>query len=355
MSQKEFPKGISLELITKYFAGECSAKEINLIKSWILLDVNNEKLLSSFKKLWDAAALEDVNVDINAAWENFCKRVDLKSEINQYVPIPVEDKLSPYRLVKRIAGIAALILIMVGGLLLLKESGIFNNRQNLNSVWNERITHSGEKSIIKFYDGTQITLNANSKLRYPANFTNNKREVYLDGEAFFEVAHDSSRPFIVYCNNISTTVLGTKFNISAYSTEKIIAISLVEGNVKVSKNEFGNFNKLTMLKPDQQFLYCTTKNTFNVKDFDIEEITGWKDNLLKFKDETLGNVFVRLERSYGVKFELVPKSFNNYLITTNFQKASLLTVAEAIKKLTGLKYQIIKENDQVKEIVYSQK
>jgi len=355
MAYKKFPEEIDFELLTKYFSGEYTMEEKRFVEMWVSASKKNEELIISLKILWEAAGSEYINVDTNAAWENVCKRIESENEINQDVFSPLVNKVSLKGLYQRFASAAAIILVMIGGYVILQQTGIFNKHEDIKTFWNQRQTHAGEKSIIKFNDGTQITLNANSKLKYPINFINNKREVYLEGEAFFEVAHDPSKPFIVYSNNISTTVLGTKFNINAYSDEEEIAISLVEGKINVSENVFGNINKTAFLHPNQQFFYSAIKKTYKIKDFDVEEITGWKDNLLKFNDETLKNVFVRLERAYGVKFEVEIKPFENYLITANFHNSSLLTVIEAIKKLTGLDYITIKENDQVKKIIFSQR
>jgi ferric-dicitrate binding protein FerR (iron transport regulator) len=249
---------------------------------------------------------------------------------------------------------ASFISILALSISILYISGIFSTNSN-QIVWNERKTVSGEKSIVNFSDGTKITLNGNSKLKYLAKPFNNRREVYLEGEAFFEVNHDSSRQFVVNCNNISTTDIGTKFNISAYSNEKEIKVSLVAGQVNISEYETDHIKKETMLQPKQQYLYNTINKTYNIKEFDVEEIIGWKDNYLKFNNETLTNVFARLERAYGVKFELAPGVSGNYLITTNFQNTSLMTITEAIKKFTGFNYTTIKENDQTKKIIFEKK
>jgi ferric-dicitrate binding protein FerR (iron transport regulator) len=355
MIYNEFPEEISLELLTKYFAGECTGGDKELIHSWILADKKNERLIFSLKKLWDVAGFENVNIDTNAAWENVCEKIDSDFEIKHKISFPFVKTITFLPVLQRIAAVAAVLLIIIGGYVSLQKTGIFSKQKNLITVWNERKTLAGEKSVINFSDGTKITLNGNSKLRYSNNASYKNREVYLEGEAFFEVARDTSKPFIVHCKNISTTVLGTKFNISAYSTEKEIAISLVEGKVNVSENKMNYDNKLATLQPNQQFLYSTSKETYNIKEFDIDKIIGWKDNLLKFKDETLENVFIHLERAYGVKFELEPKHFKNYLITASFQNASLLTILEVIKKLTGLDYNALKENDQVEKIIYFKK
>jgi ferric-dicitrate binding protein FerR (iron transport regulator) len=352
MVSKILPDGIDITLLTRFFADECTIEEKEYIKSWIYLNKENEKLMSSLKTLWNAAGQEEGNVDTQAAWENVCRKIGLEFRPERNISEFLEHKRISRPLIRRAMAIAAVLLIVIGGYIIFRQVGIYDNSENFQSVWNEKKTVAGEKALIKFPDGTKITLNGNSKLKYSLSDFTSKREVFLDGEAFFEVAHNPERPFVVHCNNIATTVLGTIFNISAYSNDKEIAVSLVEGKVNVTDKEGNKREKKAILLPKQQFLYNTVNKAYNLKEFDVEEITGWKDNLLKFKDETLKNVLVKLERSYGAKFELVPKQFGNYLITTNFQKATLWTVSETIKRLTGLDYTMVKENNQVKTVLF---
>jgi ferric-dicitrate binding protein FerR (iron transport regulator) len=327
-----------LNLINKYLEGECSPDEGLIL----------EKYLESFSKEnaeWNEMELGNEGRVEEMLYSGIIQKIKYQDK-NVFLRIVT----SQYFL--KIAALIAFLLILAAGILY--TSGIFIEKSSL-IVWNEKSTVPGEKLILRLADNSEITLNAGSKFRYPARFNGRVREVYLEGEAFFEVAHDSSKPFIVHCKNISTTVLGTKFNISAYSNEKVITISLVEGKVNISESKPTGIKKLAILQPKDQLLYSAIKNTYQIKKFDMAEIIGWRDNLLEFKDEPLKNVFIRLERAYGVKFELTPKSFENNLITASFQKASLLTISEVIKKLTGLSYNTIKENDQIKEIIFSQK
>ncbi|MDR3626630.1 MAG: FecR family protein, partial [Ignavibacteriaceae bacterium] len=254
-------------------------------------------------------------------------------------------------LLKIAASIIALLTLSVCALYI---SGVFSSNSN-QVAWTERKTISGEKSIINFADGTKIILNGNSNLKYSVNALNNTREVFLEGEAFFEVKHDTTRQFIVHSKNLTTTDLGTEFDISAYSNEKEITVSLVSGKINIAENENEKISKSTILQPKQQLVYSTTKKTYNLRDFDMVEIIGWKDNVLKFKDATLKDVFIKLERAYGIKFQLQTKSFEGFLITANFDKAPVETVTKLIKKLTGLDYTNIKENDQIKKIVFFKK
>jgi ferric-dicitrate binding protein FerR (iron transport regulator) len=177
----------------------------------------------------------------------------------------------------------------------------------------------------------------------------------LDGEAYFEVQRDSSRPFIVHTGKLSTIVLGTKFNVNASHNEKTIEVSLVEGKVKVTSGEQSNKKDMVILKPDQQLIFDKTTAIGIVNQFDQLKVTGWKDNILKFDDEPLAIVFKELEKMYGIKFEIAKQSYSNIKITANFKNESYLTIVEAIKKLTRLEYKIIKETNEPPKIVFDKK
>lgn len=249
--------------------------------------------------------------------------------------------------------IAASIVLFAGvlsGVLFFK--GVFSHTSSA-MTWNEKSTQIGEKSILTFLDGTKITLNAGSKIKYPTDTDRNLREVYLEGEAYFEVAKDPSRPYLVHSQNITTTVLGTSFNVQAFPEENEIMVSLVEGNVKVSRTNENITEDMVMLNPTQQLIYSKKNDISIVESFDYQESVGWKDNVIKFNDEPLQKAFIKLERFYGVKFELTNKSKADLKITANFKDDSFKTVAEVIKKLTGLKYKTITEkNNVIKRIVF---
>jgi transmembrane sensor len=248
--------------------------------------------------------------------------------------------------------IAAAIVIFI--FLSLTAFFIFNNlkRHDSENIWTERITKTGEKSLISFNEGTKILLNGGSRLKYPNKFTGNYREVYLEGEGYFEISHDSSKPFIVNTNTLSVTVLGTSFNVKAYQDDYETAVSLVEGKVKVGKKSRNDFKESTILKPNEQFIYSSEKNEEVVQTFDLLEVTGWRENILKVEDEPLYIVFKKLERLFGIQFELADKSISGMKITANFKSDSYLVGIGILEKLTGLKHKFIYENNKIVKTIF---
>ena len=219
--------------------------------------------------------------------------------------------------------------------------------------WNQKITALGDRSVINYSDGTRITLNSNSNLRYPAEFGDYKREIYLDGEAYFEVAPDSTKPFLVHSGLVTTEVLGTKFNVSAFSDEDKIRVSLVEGQVKVENPDSGKGQVESILSQNFQITYDITNNTSKIEKFDSLEIIGWRRNVLVFNDESLSTVFNKLERAYGVQFELKDSLNGSIKLTANFNNENFWTVATVIKKVTKLEYQTFEVDNKLSKIVFS--
>lgn len=347
MSEERF-----LELTTKYLSNEASNEERASFYNYLEKD-EYYNLFTHLKDEWEKAGMLPVEPEFNieSGIEKLAQKIQRAepSFLFAHKKNPARKKfLFNTTLLKYAASIAFLLVLVTGAIYL---SGIFKQKPVV-ITWNEKQTAIGEKYITTLLDGTTITLNADSKLKYPIRFTNGTRDIYLEGEAYFEVQRDSSKPFIVHSGNLSTTVLGTKFNVSAFPNEKNIAVSLVEGSVKVAKEIAGTVENIVMLQPDQQLVYNKEKEIGTVGQFDLQDATGWKDNKLIFRKELFANVLVKLERAYGVKFELQDKSFSNQKITANFHNESLWTVSEALKKLTGLQYKIIKENNETKKIVF---
>lgn len=246
---------------------------------------------------------------------------------------------------------ASVAFILVLSLAAFYFLGVFNNNSN-EINWAENITQNGQKIILSLPDGSSITLNGNSRLKYPQKFEAQIRDVYLEGEAFFNIAHDSSKPFVVHTKNISTTVLGTKFNVHAFSNSDEISVSLVEGTVKVTNKEKNGVKGNIILKPNQKLVYNLDNDISEVKGFDYLQEIGWKDNILVFNDEPLEKVFTRLEIAYGIKFELNNKAYEKIKITTKFENSTLTTVNEVIKKLTGLDYKTIAAKNIITKVIF---
>ena len=168
-------------------------------------------------------------------------------------------------------------------------------------VFNELYVPFGKKFELELSDGTQVTLNSGSSLKYPVRFLDNQvREVFLTGEAFFDVTKSKTDIFKVHSNEIVTEVYGTQFNIMAYENEDIQEVVLVEGSVGVS-NTVDSSNQKLMLVPNQKAQLNRTTATISRKDVNVDSYIAWKYDVLNFQNLKFQDVLKKMERHYNIK------------------------------------------------------
>ena len=155
----------------------------------------------------------------------------------------------------------------------------------------------GKRSDITLADGTRIWLNAGSQLSYPVNFTGNKREVYLSGEAFFDVKSDVSKPFHVITGDMKIRVTGTRFNVTAYANDHTTQAVLLSGKIDAAKNK--RFARSLELTPGERVVYNKQEESMAKDKVDVELYASWVDGYLIFDSEPIDNIFKKLERYYN--------------------------------------------------------
>jgi ferric-dicitrate binding protein FerR (iron transport regulator) len=154
----------------------------------------------------------------------------------------------------------------------------------------------GKRSDIILADGTRIWLNAGSQLSYPANFTGNTREVYLSGEAFFEVESNPAKPFHVITGDMKIRVTGTKFNVTSYAGDQATQAVLLSGKIHVTKNK--RFGRSVELEPGERIIYNKQKDNMKKDQVNVELYASWVNGYLIFDNEPVENIFKKLERYY---------------------------------------------------------
>ena len=157
----------------------------------------------------------------------------------------------------------------------------------------------GKRSEIILADGTKIWLNAGSTLSYPVRFTGNSREVYLSGEAFFEVSTDRSKPFYVITGDLRIKVTGTRFNVTSYNDDIVTQAVLVEGRIEAAKNRL--FGRSVELSPGERIVYDRKENKMKKDKVDTELYTSWVNGYLILENEPVEEIFKKLERYYDKK------------------------------------------------------
>ena len=207
-------------------------------------------------------------------------------------------------------------------------------------VYNKLEVPRGGECMIKLDDGTKVWVNAETKLKYPVVFVGDRREVVLEGEAFFDVAKNE-KPFIVKTSFGDVRVLGTAFGISAYASESESYTTLVRGKVSVEREG----GEPVVILPGEQVV--TSKDGKMIKQqVDVEEFVGWKDGIYVFKEKSLGEIMKTLERWYNISVDFQEKSLVDLPFTGNLKRYDDINVFfDALTRTGDMKYRV--EGNQV--------
>ena len=208
-------------------------------------------------------------------------------------------------------------------------------------VYNELITPRGGGYKLQLADGTEVTMNAGSSLRYPVAFSDSTRQVFLEGEAYFDVSHNG-KPFIVSCDKMDVRVLGTSFNISSYSDDSEIRTTLVEGKVKVSKaGNQGLSSEGIILAPDDQAILNREYALLEVIKVNTTQYTSWVNGKFEFNNANLNEVMKRLARWYDFEYEFKSDSAKDYHFTARINNdQSISSILEMLEMTTDVKFEI---------------
>lgn len=185
------------------------------------------------------------------------------------------------------------------GMLVYQVANANNTQADPNAI-NIITTPRGGQYMVILADGTKVWLNSVSSLRYPVAFNGNTRSVELTGEGYFEVAKNKQKPFIVKANGNNVEVLGTHFDISAYSDDKAVTTTLLEGSVRLSKG-----NVTTMLSPGQKGISVNGRADINVQDADTEQAIAWKNGIFLFKNTDIRTIMKQASRWYDVDVDFL--------------------------------------------------
>ncbi len=193
----------------------------------------------------------------------------------------------------------------------------------------------GKKAKINLSDGSHIWLNAGSRLVFPNQFSGKKREVYLVGEGYFEVAHNPQKPFLVKTSTVTIQVLGTSFNVSSYPDDDFVSTVLKEGKISMKENEPGLFSSAVQLVPNQIAVVKKDKKGIQVGQTNCELHTLWKDGVLRFENAEINSLIIRVERFYNISLELKNPLVGKERITGKLDlNAGMPEVFEYISKVS---------------------
>jgi len=260
-------------------------------------------------------------------------RINLYAEVNR-------EKTVSKKLVVNLLKIAA---VLITGILL----GVFTQDffKNETAVFTA-FAPKGSISKILLPDSTLLYLNAGSEVKYfeeaaslPVFPKKKKRHVVLNGEAWFDVAKNKKQPFWVHTSFYDIEVTGTQFNVNAYSSDNMAATTLEKGSVKISSSDITDLQNITVLHPGQQLNYSPGKG-LSVIPVNPKRYNSWKDNKLIFINMNLRELFVLLERKYGVEIEVSDDMVLNYHYDSTITNETILEVLDLIAETLPIQYKI---------------
>jgi len=308
-------------LIVRYLSGEATPDEREQLLNWISQDAANRKVFEEHHTLWEEQLTNQFSFDLSKGLHRLNYRID-QHEARK------AKRSSAVSWLK----IAATVSIVLVACVAVYFFGFHSEQQN-NLAWIKYNTQPGERRTLTLSDGSVIYINANSTLNAPEVFAGSAREVFLTGEAFFEVAKDSLRPFIIHTGSLTTQVLGTSFNINTRSNQ--VVVSVATGKVNVA-----NGQDVQLLIPHEKVTYSESTQQLIKSAADLEADLAWKFNTLIFDDTSLGNVAKKLEEHFNVTVVFENEVLRKCLITGKFKDVPLNKILQAVSYSTGVKFTI---------------
>ena len=325
------------QLIAKYFAEDISSEEMSQLRGWLDASAENKMLFDDLKQEWDNLELFSSSKDKTRVLNNVKER------------IRTEDKKSGKTVRKlfygnwyKLAASVALTLSL-GSLAWYQISEPFSK---LNTIGYEvKECKAGEQSDYLLADGSQIVMNGDSRVKYKANLPGTERNIYLEGEAFFDVARNEQKPFVINMDGANVKVLGTSFNVKAYPEDETMETSVLTGKVAFTptKGILKKEKESILLIPGKKGVINQKKNRIDKLDVENQLDIDWMKKKLNFSNTALADLTKSLYRMYGMKFKFTDNSLRDLKITASFENEKLEEIMKILELTSEFSY-LVKED-----------
>ncbi|MGS2738106.1 FecR family protein [Sinomicrobium sp. M5D2P17] len=316
------------ETLLKYIKNQLGNREKRLVAEWINTSDENQEQYNMLKAKYTASGFNDPLLDVDRTYTKIRerkRRQKLKNGVLKWIPV---------------AGV-----LVIGWLAydFLNSQKIAKDEiiSDIEMRIVEESTPKGISREIMLPDGTKVVLNVDSKLRYSGTFQDSLREVFLTGEAYFEVKKDVSRPFVVHAGDMNVKVLGTSFSVRSYSEDEDTRTTLVDGVVEIESA----YGVPVKLKPLQTASLDKEDKRIEIKRVSAEEAVSWKEGKLIFRETLMEDVLEDLERRYDVKFDIQSEVLYDYLYTGTFDNLTIDEVLKVLKISSPIEYK--RENEKI--------
>jgi len=283
--------------------------------------------LKKIRKIWDAfkSIKDPADIDVEKALTKVERKISYFRKSRNFIFY-----------LERIAAILFIPLLIAGAAYYYSNKSVRVQR----SAYNELNNAYGTVSEITLPDGTKVWLNSGSHFKYPLFFKKGVRKVYLSGEAYFEVARNKQKPFVVNVSDIDVMATGTIFEVRAYTNDANIVATLASGKISMAK-EIGASGKLKTIisvNPGQKAILNKEKKKITIEQADVEKEFAWKEGKLIFRDDPMDVVVKKLNRWYNMEIVLVDKELETYRYTATFTDETLPQVMELLKHSAPITY-----------------
>ena len=305
----------------RYYKNQASEKETNVIKSW-----NPEKLARvSFE-----ASESQVKKGIEKVWEN------LSAQYGFAKPKPLKifrlPQLLPY---------AAAIMVLLAASVATYQYTTYGTFQSLGSLFSDEMQYRTKKGDVKKFmlpDGSSVTLNGSTAIAFvKEEFNGEEREIWLqDGEVFFEVAKNPSKPFIIHTQDADVVVRGTSFSVTAYKELQKSIVAVRTGKVEVIKG-----NRISTLFPSQRVVIDKKRGAVSLSKINASTIAAWTEGSLTLSHADAEELIFRMEQHFDVAIKVQPDLLNDMNFSASFNKeTSLKNTLDIIADIYGIRYAI---------------
>lgn len=319
--------------IERVLAGDASAEDEQRVRRWVQASPANEAELRILEAAWNAAARAGRHYDSRRAWSSVRARMAL-SEAAQSDDAPTP-RTEPRRSALRsnVMRWAAVFALLIGGGVLLGRM-LPTSRGDVMLIARQVSTGPGDRTTVRLGDGSLVVLGPGSTLR-EVEGADDDRRVALTGSAYFDVAHDEQRPFVVVAGAVETRVLGTTFAVRGYGDGSPVEVVVESGRVRVRPDVAGEG---VVLVPGQMGTVTSDGSVTVRSGVDVDARLGWREGRLYFEATPLRDVAAEIERWYGIEITIADSSIATYPLTATFADASVTDVLTIVSRSLGIRH-----------------
>ena len=309
-------------LIIGYLQNRLNKEGTKVFFAWLDENAENKKVFFELKAIYESV---NTPVDIEKSWNRLLSKHENRSKKSARIEF------------WKYAAVAMVAVLITSSAFFSLHTGKQNHYPVKYTTGNGLVANT-----LELPDGSRVQLAHSSELYYGNEYGKNKREVYLKGEAFFDIATNKDKPFVVKLDKQEITALGTQFNVMAYPSDSVYTTTLIEGSVKLNTGNTEN-----ILHPNQQLKYNNVKNSIRIaNNVNTEFVTSWISGYYHFSEETLKTMLHRLGHIYGVKINTNFKTLDTRKFSGTFYSGQKISdILEIIKISIPIKYSI--EDDQI--------